>query len=64
EGHIEKDIYIATKLLKYALILESNLEEWKKEILEQSMRKLKENVEKENDVQSCCLLSHFYDLNP
>ena len=63
DGYIEKDIYIASKLLKYILILENDLEEGQKKTLGKLMRKLKENVEKENDVQSCCLLSQFCDLN-
>ena len=60
DEYIEKDIYRASKLLKYALILENDLEEWEKEKIEKLMEKLKEKVERENDVQSCVLLSHFY----
>jgi len=60
DDYIEKDIYIASKLLRYALILENDLEEWKKEKVEKLMEKLQEKVERENDVQSCVLLSRFY----
>ena len=63
DRYMKENIYIASKLLKYALILKNDLKEVQKETLEKLMRKLKENVEKENDVQSCCLLSQFYDLN-
>ena len=61
--YIEKDIYMASKLLKYALILENDLESWKNDILKKIMRKLKEKVEKEKDFQSCVFLAHFYGLN-
>ncbi|CAD6491769.1 MAG: hypothetical protein ANIMEMIM_00221 [Candidatus Argoarchaeum ethanivorans] len=60
DEYIENDIYRASKLLKYALIIENDLKEWKKEKVEKLMEKLKEKVERENDVQSCVLLSHFY----
>ena len=63
DRYIDKDIYMASKLLKYALILEDDLESWKNDILKKLMRKLKEKVEKEKDFQSCVFLAHFYGLN-
>jgi hypothetical protein len=67
----KKDIYTAYKLIKYALILENNLEGRNKEILEKLMSTLKEkaeNKEIENEsyfkdaVQSCVMLSHLYGV--
>ena len=64
--YIEKDIYMASKLLKYPIILGDDLDEWKKEIFENLMRMLNEKVEnnkdKEDAAQACILLSHFCGL--
>ena len=80
KAYIEKEndpgiINVASKLITYALILEkgleTDLEDWKKEILEKLMSRLKKkagNKELENEsafkdaVQSCVLLSHFYGV--
>lgn len=57
---------MASKLIKYALILEDDLDEWKKEKLEKMMRTLNEKAEYNKDkadaVQACVLLSHFCGL--
>jgi hypothetical protein len=67
----KKDFYTAYKLIKYALILENNLEGRNKEILEKLMSTLNEkaeNEELENEsyfkdaVQSCVMLSHLYGV--
>ncbi len=60
DEYIEKDIYVASRLLKYALSFENNLKE---EIFQKVIRKLNEKVEKETDIQSCCLLSQMYSFN-
>lgn len=64
--YIENDIYMASKLIKYALILEDDLDEWKKEKLEKLMRTLNEKAENDKDkadaAQACVLLSHFCGL--
>ena len=68
DTYIKKNIYRASKLIKYALILENDLEleDRKKRILKDLTSRLNEQVVNETDkhdaAQACVLLSHFYGL--